>query len=107
MRPIVIPLSALLVALAPWAPSRSLASPPRAARAVVISIDGLRPDVLMASSAPVLRELMGKSSFTLSAITTASCVTLPSHTSMLTGVPPDVHGVTWNGDQPPAGRRHP
>ena len=32
--------------------------------------------------------------------TTDLAVTLPSHTSMLTGVPPEKHRVDWNDDQP-------
>src|SRR5262249_25460780 len=29
-----------------------------------------------------------------------AAITLPSHVSMLTGVPPEVHGVMWNADLP-------
>src|SRR5690606_1115366 len=36
---------------------------------------------------------------TLEAQTIVPAKTLPSHTSMLTGVPPAVHGVTWNADR--------
>ena len=38
--------------------------------------------------------------FTFWARTTAVSVTLPSHTSMVTGVPPDEHGIEWNYDLP-------
>jgi hypothetical protein len=62
-------------------------------RVLIVSIDGLRPDVLLRASAPTLR-------FSMWARTTAVSVTLPSHTSMLTGVAPEVHQITWNGEMP-------
>ena len=65
-------------------------------RVVIISIDGLGPDVLKESFAPNLRSLMAKGSYTLSALTTETVKTLPSHVSMLTGVTPEKHGVLWN-----------
>jgi predicted AlkP superfamily pyrophosphatase or phosphodiesterase len=69
-------------------------------RAVVISIDGLRPDLLARAETRHIRWLMRSGSFSLWAATVRDAVTLPSHTSMLTGVRPEVHGVTWNGDYP-------
>ena len=39
------------------------------------------------------RALMHRGSFTMWAQTTAVSVTLPSHVSMLTGVPPSMHGI--------------
>jgi predicted AlkP superfamily pyrophosphatase or phosphodiesterase len=66
---------------------------------VVISIDGLRPDAITSTGAPTLWTLAHHGSFTFSARTILPSKTLPSHTSMLTGVPPTVHGVTWNSDE--------
>jgi arylsulfatase A-like enzyme len=63
---------------------------------VLVSIDGLRPDAIEAYKAPALQKLVNEGSFTLSASTISPSKTLPSHTSMLTGEPPDVHGVLWN-----------
>lgn len=77
---------------------------PAIEHAVIISIDGLRPDVLLRADAPNLRQLMKHGSFTMWARTVAESITLPSHTSMLTGVTPQRHGVTWNGDLP-AGKK--
>lgn len=68
--------------------------------AVVISIDGLRPDVLLRSNAPVIRRMMDEGSYTFWARTIPESITLPSHTSMLTGVTAQRHGVTWNADLP-------
>jgi len=63
---------------------------------VVISIDGLRPDAIDAYGATTLQRLMREGSYTLSARTIDPSKTLPSHTSMLTGQPPEKHGVLWN-----------
>jgi len=63
---------------------------------VVVSIDGLRPDAIAKFEAPTLKRLMLEGSYTLSASTILPSKTLPSHTSMLTGQAPDVHGVFWN-----------
>ena len=63
---------------------------------VVVSIDGLRPDAIATYSATTLQRLMREGSYTLSASTINPSKTLPSHTSMLTGQPPERHGVLWN-----------
>jgi arylsulfatase A-like enzyme len=63
---------------------------------VVISIDGLRPDAIEAYGATTLQKLMREGSYTLAANTIHPSKTLPSHTSMLTGQPPERHGVLWN-----------
>ena len=74
--------------------------PARAARVLVISVDGLRPDVLLRAEMPALRGLMARGAFTMWARTIPAAITLPSHTSMLTGVTEERHGVDWNGDLP-------
>ena len=63
---------------------------------IVVSIDGLRPDAITTFNAPTLQRLMREGSYTLSASTIDPSKTLPSHTSMLTGQPPELHGVLWN-----------
>ncbi|MBI4867193.1 MAG: alkaline phosphatase family protein [Candidatus Wallbacteria bacterium] len=63
---------------------------------VIVSVDGLRPDAITAARTPVLAGLIRRGSSTLKARTTLPSVTLVSHASMLTGVRPDVHGITWN-----------
>jgi len=75
--------------------------------ALVVSVDGLRPDVLLRADAPTLRGLMQRGIYSMWARTTDLAVTLPSHTSMLTGEPPERHGVTWNGSTLPPGRTGP
>jgi predicted AlkP superfamily pyrophosphatase or phosphodiesterase len=66
---------------------------------VIISIDGLRPDAIAKYNAKTLQRLMREGRYSLSAQTIAISKTLPSHTSMLTGVDSDVHGITWNSDK--------
>ena len=69
-------------------------------RVLIISVDGLRPDLLARAYTPNLHGLMRGGSFTLWARTTAAAVTLPSHVSMLTGVTPKRHEIDWNRDLP-------
>jgi predicted AlkP superfamily pyrophosphatase or phosphodiesterase len=88
---------ALLALVAAALPSPAFAQH----RVVIVSIDGLRPDVALRADMPALRALMARGSFTMFAATTDMGVTLPSHTSMLTGVPPSKHGITYNGDRAP------
>jgi predicted AlkP superfamily pyrophosphatase or phosphodiesterase len=72
----------------------SFTSPARAShRMLVVSVDGLRPDVAMRADMPALR--------TFYCATTDTAVTLPSHFSMFTGVPPEKHGITYNADPKP------
>ncbi len=76
------------------------AAPARAEpRVLIISIDGLRPDVALRADMPNLRRLMNDGAFTFLATTTPAAVTLPSHTSMLTGVTIERHGISGNDDE--------
>jgi predicted AlkP superfamily pyrophosphatase or phosphodiesterase len=63
---------------------------------VLVSVDGLRPDAISTSETPTLSRLAREGSYTFSAATIVPSKTLPSHTSMLTGQPLDVHRVSWN-----------
>jgi arylsulfatase A-like enzyme len=63
---------------------------------LVVSVDGLRPDAIAKFKAPTLRRLAAEGSYTLAASTITPSKTLPSHTSMLTGLDPEHHGVLWN-----------
>ena len=68
-------------------------------RVMIVSIDGLRPDVALRADMPHLRWLMNNGAFTFWAATTPAAITLPSHTSMLTGVTIERHGITGNDDK--------
>jgi len=73
---------------------------PQIRHALIISVDGLRPDLLLRANTPVMHALFNSGSYSFWARTTAEAVTLPSHTSMLTGVVPIKHGIQWNTDLP-------
>lgn len=70
----------------------------RSEHVVVVSVDGLRPDAIGMFEAANLKRLVSEGSYTLTATTILPSKTLPSHTSMLTGQPPAVHGVSWNNN---------
>ena len=66
---------------------------------IVISVDGLRPDAITRFNATTLQRLMREGRYSMGAQTISNSKTLPSHTSMLTGVEEDVHGIHWNSDK--------
>jgi arylsulfatase A-like enzyme len=78
------------------APPVQVASP----YVLIVSIDGCRPDVMLLADTPTIRSLMKRGSYTMWARTTDVAVTIPSHVSMMTGVPPEVHGINFNSDPP-------
>lgn len=69
-------------------------------RVIIISADGLRPDVLLRARTPNIRRLIESGTFTMWARTVPQSITLPSHSSMLTGVTPERHRILWNSDIP-------
>jgi arylsulfatase A-like enzyme len=73
---------------------------PEIERALIISVDGLRPDVLLRANAPRITQLYQSGAYTFWARSTAASVTLPTHVSLLTGVVPEKHAIMWNGDMP-------
>jgi len=76
---------------------------PLARRVLIISIDGLRPDIISQAPMPNLLNLMQSSAYSLQAQTVYPSVTLISHASMLTGTCPAKHGVDWNDFLPERG----
>lgn len=72
-------------------------------RVVVVSIDGLASYALTRRATPVLTALLEDGAGTTNARTVERTVTLPNHTSMVTGRPVlkalGGHGVEWNDDQ--------
>jgi predicted AlkP superfamily pyrophosphatase or phosphodiesterase len=74
---------------------------------VLISIDGMRPaSYLEAGPAkiPTLRTLKASGAWASGVIGVLPTVTYPSHTTMITGVPPLVHGIDNNTVMDPEGR---
>ena len=65
-------------------------------KVVLILVDGMRPDGMLKCGHPFVKELMEKSSYSLTAKTVFPSVTLPCHMSLFHSVDPDRHGVTTN-----------
>lgn len=63
---------------------------------LVISLDGMRPDAILETDAPNLMTLAARGAYAWDAQTVLPSVTLIAHTSMLTGLAPDKHGVDYN-----------
>jgi predicted AlkP superfamily pyrophosphatase or phosphodiesterase len=73
---------------------------PRAEHVFIISIDGGKPAVIHESEMPTLKKIAAEGAVTWQASTIDPSLTLPSHSSMLTGVSPAKHGVNWNAYTP-------
>jgi predicted AlkP superfamily pyrophosphatase or phosphodiesterase len=86
----------LLILLVAIFTALTAAAAPRAEHVFIVSIDGGKPAVIAQSDMPVLKQLVAEGACTWVADTTYPSITLPSHTSMLTGVGPDKHKVLWN-----------
>ena len=69
----------------------------------IISIDGGAPKVIHEARMPVLKQLTEEGAFSWSAQTIRPSLTLPAHTSMLTGVGTNKHNVSWNNWNPTNG----
>jgi predicted AlkP superfamily pyrophosphatase or phosphodiesterase len=70
---------------------------------MIVSFDGLRPDAIAPSEAIHLRSLQDTGVNARAAHTIMPSLTLPSHSSMLSGVTPEKHGIFWNGWDPSKG----
>lgn len=73
---------------------------PRAEHVFIISFDGGKPAVIAESETPTLKKMAAEGAVTWQASTIFPSKTLPSHTSMMTGVGPDKHQVLWNDYMP-------
>jgi hypothetical protein len=101
--------SATTTHISPWptpiatsSPTQPTAGPP-ASRVLIISVDGLRPDALSEVTAPNILALARHGAFSWRAQTVLPSVTLIAHASMLSGVPPTDHAITWNDYRPAVG----
>lgn len=70
---------------------------------LIVSLDGGKPAVMKESPMPVVMEMAKAGAVTWNAQTIFPSITLPSHTSMLTGVGPAKHKIDWNNWQPEKG----
>lgn len=69
-------------------------------RVIVISVDGLRADMVDASTAPNMAALSAAGAHAARAINDLPSMTLPNHATMLTGLVSDRHGLILNFDIP-------
>jgi predicted AlkP superfamily pyrophosphatase or phosphodiesterase len=76
---------------------------PRVRHVFIISFDQGNSDLIQKSDMPTLHQMVVEGAHTWNAYTIVPSVTLPSHTSMLTGVGPQVHQILWNDYAPSNG----
>ena len=91
-------LSFLAALLGGFVPAHR-AQAPDARHVVVISIDGLKPATYTAdgpSRIPTLRQMARDGVYADGVVGVTPTVTYPSHTTMITGVVPAVHGIYNN-----------
>ena len=77
------------------------------AKVLVVSVDGLRPDAIFHAPAPNLHALACQGAYSWRARTIEPSMTLPSHASMVSGFPPEQHGIFHNDLQPGTSRSRP
>jgi predicted AlkP superfamily pyrophosphatase or phosphodiesterase len=87
---------------APTTPPSPVPSPVQPS-VLIITIDGLRPDALARVQPPNLLALAGRGAHTMAARTVVPPNTLPAHASIVSGVDPETHGITWGDYQPARG----
>jgi hypothetical protein len=88
---------------APSALDRPLAAElhrPAPRRVLLVSVDGLAPRVLDASEAPFLSRLAREGTRARAAETVVPSITMTAHATLLSGLSPSEHGVSWNRYQP-------
>jgi predicted AlkP superfamily pyrophosphatase or phosphodiesterase len=85
------------------APSAARSKTSRAQHVFIVSFDGGKPAVMRESEMPTLFDMVQNGAVTWTAQTVRPSITLVSHTSMLTGVQPAKHKITWNDWQPKRG----
>ncbi len=88
-------------------PAPVIVRAPRPARpydhVVVVSFDGMRPDGMERADAPTLHRLRAEGAYATRAETVERSTTLPSHSSMLSGVEVSVHGMEHDDWRPRLG----
>jgi predicted AlkP superfamily pyrophosphatase or phosphodiesterase len=77
--------------------------PPRVKHVFIISFDQGNPDLIQRTEMPAFHSMATNGARTWEAYTIVPSTTLPSHTSMLTGVGIQKHQVTWNSYVPTNG----
>ena len=94
-------LAVLLLATTLWAAGKSDPTRPLPRRVLLVSIDGLSPTAYLDPDAhglkiPNLRRLAAEGAYAHAVTGVLPTMTYPSHTTLITGVPPRVHGILTN-----------
>jgi hypothetical protein len=89
------------VAEPPHEPSHEPA--PKIRHVLIISEDGMRADAVAKLHLHWHDLLRKRGASTVHAMTIRDASTLPAHASMLSGVQPSIHGLTWNNWRPSKG----
>ena len=98
MRRLLSSLGLLALALASGAPGLRAQSD-NEPRVIMISIDGMMPSAYTQAGPariPAVRRLARDGAFAEGVVGVLPTVTYPSHTTLLTGVPPSIHGIVDN-----------
>ena len=74
--------------------------------AILVVIDGCRPDGIQQAATPNIDALDARGAYTCAAQSVGPSSTLPCHTSMFRGVTPERHGITTNTDHGGHGKTH-
>jgi predicted AlkP superfamily pyrophosphatase or phosphodiesterase len=100
-------LLGLMLCAVPLAAQPAPAPAPR--HALIVSIDGLMPSSVLRADElglqiPTLRRLVRDGAWARGVVGVLPTVTYPSHTTLITGVPPRLHGIGSNTVFDPEGR---
>jgi len=77
--------------------------PSRVKHVFIISFDQGNPDLIQRAEMPTFHRMAAEGARTWNAFTVIPSLTLPAHTSMLTGVGPQAHQILWNDYNPTNG----
>src|SRR5262245_40042566 len=88
-----------LAVLSGLAAQRAAAQTSPSSRVLLISCDGLRPDAIDKAGLSNIQSLIAAGSYQPRGRNQNPPVTLPNHTSMVTGLSVDSHGVRGNHEQ--------
>ena len=75
----------------------------RADNVFIVSFDQGNPDLIQQADMPTFHQMAADGAHDWNAYTIVPSLTLPAHTSMLTGVGPQAHQVLWNDYEPKKG----
>jgi arylsulfatase A-like enzyme len=93
-RTLITLLIGFVVGLGSLAP---VSAAPRAQHVFIVSFDQGNPSLIQKTAMPMFHQMATNGARTWEAYTIVPSITLPAHTSMLTGVGIQKHQVTWNG----------